>query len=83
MLAGRGQRAQLAGDAVAIGLERQPDRVVLELGPERLAVIGAGTLVEQAGGHVGQTFLARRIAGGAAANCSARDRNGIEGSRIR
>ena len=54
------------GDAVAVGLELQPDRVVVELGAEGLAVIGAGTLVEQAGGHEGQALLARGVGGTAA-----------------
>ena len=60
-LALRGQRLELAGELVAAGLERQADRPVFELGAKRLAVQVAGTLVEQARGHVGEPLLARRI----------------------
>ena len=42
-------------------------RVVVELGAEGLAVVGAGTLVEQPGGHEGQALLARGVGGTAAA----------------
>ena len=55
------QRLELAGEAVALGIERQADRQVLELGAERLAVERAGALVEQARDHVGQALLAARV----------------------
>jgi hypothetical protein len=62
-----GQRLEPAGELVAPGVERQPDRAVLELGAERLAVEVARPLVEQARDHVGEAFLAYRIERRAAA----------------
>ena len=78
-----GERPELARDPVAVGLEMQPQRVVVDLGAEGLAVVGAGALVEQPGGHEGQALPARGVGGTAAADVQGEERNGTAGSRIR
>ena len=45
----------------------QPDRVVLERRPEGLAVVVAGALVQEAGGHVGEPRAIGRVEAGTAA----------------
>ena len=55
------KRLELAAEGVALGVERQPDRPVLELGAERLAVELARPLVEQARDHVGEPLLAAGV----------------------
>jgi hypothetical protein len=56
-----GQRLELTGEAVALGVERQLDRQILELGAKRLAVQLSRSFVEQARDHVGEALLADRI----------------------
>ena len=55
------QGLELAGEAVALGIEREADRQVLELGPKRLAVERTRPLVDQARDHVGEALLAARV----------------------
>ena len=60
------ERAQRAAQIVAAGAEAELDRLALEPLLEGLGVEGAGALVEQAGRHVGDAGLARRVLVGAA-----------------
>ena len=83
-LAMLGQRLQLAREGIAICLERQPDRTILELGAKRLAVEVARALVEQARDHVGQALLARGIESRAALEVQGKrqERDGVLGDQI-
>ena len=74
---------QRSGKAVAIGIERQANGIVLEFGPERLAVIGAGTFVQQAGDHVGPPSLPSGSEAAPPSKNTDIDRKGIEGSLVR